>query len=222
MQLSTLSVFGLAAAAAVAIAAPASADHLDNPNLLVDPSFETVLTFDGPPFVGTWEGFSGGDGATAEFTIDMPRTGAQSLELNIENVANNFAGAFQDVFFGPGLDGTMAWYSGYHMLVGDAGGSEYRIEWRNSVAGTEVSRTQLAASPAGTGYEEFIIADMIPAGADSARIVYAIQSFGGALNQQVYVDDLNFNIEGVTIPEPGTLAMFGLGGGLMLLRRRKA
>lgn len=216
-----LSRIFLAMAAVAVFATTAPAAHLDNPNLLRDPSFEGAITTDGPPFVGSWEGFSAG-GATSDFTTNNPRTGAQSLELNIVGEASVFAGAFQDVVFDPSLAGTAAWYSGWHSLVGDTGGSEIRIEWRDSVNDAEISRTQITDSPVGSGYEEFIISDTIPAGADSARIVYAIQSFGGALFQQVFVDDVNFNITGV-VPEPTSLALAGLGGlALVGLRRRSA
>ena len=197
------------------VSTSAMAVHLDNPNQIVDAGFEGTLTFDGPPFVGLWEGFSAGGSSTAEFSTDMPRNGAQSLELNIGTEPNLFAGGFQDVFFGTGLAGESAWFSGWHKLVGTTGGSEYRIEWRDSVANSEVSRTQLTASPIGSDYEEFIVASTIPVGADTARLVYAIQSFGGATNQTVFVDDVNFNY----VPEPATASLLALGG-LAMLRRR--
>src|SRR5262245_46898252 len=68
-------------------------------NLLVNSSFESPITYDGAPFVGSWEGFNGG-GAAAVNSTTLPRTGAQSLGLSINNSPNTFAGAFQDV---PGL-----------------------------------------------------------------------------------------------------------------------
>jgi hypothetical protein len=66
-------------------------------NLLADPGFEGALTYDGAPFVGSWEGFLSGADAFSETTTSAPRTGAQSLELQIFGVANQFAGVFQDV-----------------------------------------------------------------------------------------------------------------------------
>ncbi len=210
----------MSAAAAVAfVGSSAMGAHLDNPNQVVDPSFEDpgLFTMDGAPFVGSWEAFSSGADAPAAESGQMPRTGAQSLDLMINGVANQFAGAFQDVQFSPALAGQMAWWSGWHKLIGDTGGSEIRIEWRDSVNDVEISRTQITDGPSVQDtYEEFILADVIPAGADTARVVYAIQSFGGALNQQVYVDDVNFNY----VPEPASAALLGLGG-LAMLRRRK-
>lgn len=213
-----LTLFAAAVFVAMGAAQPALAAHLDNPNLIVDPSFEGMITTDGPPFVGTWEGFTSGSDAASNFTTNSPRTGAQSLEANIFGVGNQFAGAFQDVLFPSYLAGTDAWFSGWHQLVGDAGGSEIRIEWRNVDTNTEISRTpNLTTSPVGSGYEEFIVASTIPAGANAARLVYAIQSFGGANNQTVYVDDVNFNIAGVPEPTAALLALLGLAP---LFRRR--
>jgi hypothetical protein len=211
------SVCWAAALLTALVASPALAVHLANPNRVVDPGFEGTITTDGPPFVGLWEGFTAG-APTTGFTTTMPRNGSQSLDLSITNEANVFAGAFQDVPFAASLAGKQAWFSGWHKLIGDSGGSEIRIEWRNSVSNSEVSRTQITDSPAGSDYEEFIIADTIPAGVDTARLVYAIQSFGGALTQQVFVDDVNFNY----VPEPASASLAALFG-LMLagVRRRR-
>lgn len=206
-----------AAVAAVALGTSAMGAHLDNPNQLTDPSFEGALTFDGPPFVGTWEGFNGSANASAAFTTNMPRTGAQSTELIIAGDVNSFAGVFQDVNIPASAIGEMSWFSGWHKLgtASDVGGSEYRIEWRDS-AGNEFFRDQLTVSP-GTEYEEFVIPAVIPAGTSFARIVYAVQSFGAAQNQQVFVDDVNFNF----VPEPASVSLLALGGLAMLRRRRQ-
>lgn len=208
----------LFAVAAAFVATPAMAVHLDNPNRLTDPSFEGALTFDGAPFVGTWEGFSAGGPSTSEFSTEMPRTGPQSLELNIGSETNLFAGAFQDVRFSSSLAGQTAYYSGWHKSLLNAGGSEIRIEWRDSVGDTEISRTPNLVPVIGATYEEFILSDTIPAGADTARLVYAIQSFGGVLDQQVFVDDVNFN----AAPEPATACLAALAGLAIVGRRRRA
>lgn len=185
------------------------------PNLLVDGGFEGTLTADGPPFVGFWEGFSSDGTFTnpeSAFTTAMPRTGQQALELEIDDVANGFAGAFQDVPVGGGLTATL---DGWHKaIVGTGGGVELRFEFRNSVSNTEISRTpNMSFTGLGSDYESFSLSEVVPAGANTVRVVYAIQSFGGELNQQIFVDDLTF------VPEPASFALLGLGG-LAMLRRR--
>ncbi len=181
-------------------------------NLLSNAGFEDPVTYDGPPFVGFWEAFSGGGTAASFNSTVMPLSGAQHLELVIDNQANNFAGAFQDV---EGLsEGEEITFSVWAKNVGlDSGGSEMRIEWRDSVSNTEISRTPNLVPSLTSEYTLITLTDNVPAGADTARVVYAIQSFGGALNQNVYLDDAS------VIPEPASMALLGLGG-LALLRRR--
>jgi len=177
-------------------------------NRLANPGFEDPITFDGPPFIGSWEGFSGGAGSAAGNSAVQPRSGAQHLELLIANTNNTFAGAFQDV---PSLiPGTEGIFSGWHMTPSNPLdiGVEVRIEWRNSVSNTEVGRTpNLTAHPTGQ-YSPFSLTAIVPAGADSARVVYAIQSFGPepTNNGTVYVDDTAF------VPEPSMMLTTILGG----------
>lgn len=189
-------------------------------NLLTNPGFEDPITMDGPPFVGFWESFVSGSDAVAQNSTAMPRSGAQSLELAILNSASNqFAGVFQDVVgLAAGQTGT---WSGWHLLNGDPGGIEIRIEWRNSGTNTEISRTPAFVPTPGSSYEAFSLSAVVPVGADSARVVYAIQSFGTARNQAVYVDDVSFTTDAVEAPAPATLGLFGLGGLMMLIRRRR-
>ena len=84
---------------------------------------------------------------------------------------------------------------------------EMRIEWRNSVTDTEISRTPNFVSTASitTDYQKFGVAGIVPVGANLARVVYAIQTFsGGAGNTgTLFVDDASF-----VVPEPATLGMF--------------
>lgn len=184
-------------------------------NLLANPGFEDPITFDGPPFIGSWEGFNGGAGSSASNSTASPRTGAQNADLSITGVANTFAGVFQDVLVTAGQPLTVGGWQrtpGAFDVV-----NEVRIEWRNSVSNTEISRTA-NQSPALTGqYAQFSYTFTAPAGADTARFVYAIQSFGGGAAHvgTVYLDDMF-----ATVPEPASLSLLGAGA-LLIIRRRR-
>ena len=208
--------------ALVAIAVFALVAPQASANLLTNPGFEDPVTSDGPPFVGFWEAFNGGAGASATNSAVMPRSGAMHLDVSIVNTNNTFAGAFQDV---PNLlAGTSATFSGWHKrtntLDADA---EIRIEWRNSVSNTEISRTPnfVPTADITTDYTPFSLTAMVPVGADTARVVYALQTFsGGASNTgTVYLDDMSF----VGVPEPTTLVFAGLASvlGISVCRRRR-
>lgn len=182
---------GLFVAAALVLAGMAQAPA--HANSLVNPGFEDPITYDGPPFVGSWEGFNGGGAAVSNSTLS-PHSGIQHLSISINSTANTFAGAFQDV--ASLTPGDAAVFSGWHMTPSNPLdlGVEIRIEWRNSVSNTEVSRTaNLTPTPTGT-YTPFSLSAVVPAGADAARVVYAIQSFSSAPlgNGTVYVDDVSF------------------------------
>jgi hypothetical protein len=188
---------------------------------VANPSFENPITFDGPPFVGWWEGFNGGAGSSAGNSALLPHTGLQSLELSITTTANTFAGAFQDM---PGLlSGTEYTFSGWHATTSNPldVGVEIRIEWRNSLSTTEISRTPNLTPIPSALYSPFSLTAAVPVGADTARLVYAIQSFGlePTHNGTVYVDDISFSV----VPEPSSLILFGAGAlALVTIRRRRA
>jgi hypothetical protein len=193
-------------------------------NLLANPSFEDPITFDGQPFVGFWEGFSGGGpNASASNSTLSPRTGTMNLDLTINTQDASFAGVFQDV---PNLvAGQIGTWSGFQRTPTSPTnfglGLEYRIEWRNSVSNTEISRTPNSTAPVPTDvYAPFSLSATVPAGADTARVVYAIQTFGGEPNPTntgtVFVDDVSFTV----IPEPSALALACLGA-MGLIRRRR-
>jgi len=188
-------------------------------NLLANPGFEDPVTSDGPPFVGSWEAFNGGAGASANNSTTTPRSGLQDLRLAITNTDNTFAGAFQDV---PGLvAGSLGTFSGWIMSpsVPLDLDSEVRIEWRNSVSNTEVSRTANLNPVATSQYTPFNLLATVPAGADTARVVYAIQTFSGGPtnNGIVFVDDTFFDM----VPEPTSVALLGLGAiGSVIFGRR--
>jgi hypothetical protein len=206
-----LTLLALAAALVAATAPQASAQ-----NLLVNPGFEDPITSDGPPFVGFWEGFQGSNATASRDTV-MPRNGAGHLSLNITG-DQTFAGAFQDV---EGLSaGQLMNFTVWHKstslpynLV-----SELRIEWRSSTGGNEVSRTPNVLTPAIDVYTPIA---PVPAGADTARVVYAVQSFtntGLPDLGTVFVDDASLTV----VPEPATLALAALSGlGLLAVHRRR-
>src|SRR5260221_12290416 len=122
LTLTTVSLLSMAASAVAQVA---------------NPSFEDPITFDGAPFVGSWEGFAGGGASAANSTLH-PYTGLQSLMLTISTTANTFAGAFQDIAVVAGTDYT---FGGWDMTTSNPLdlGVEIRIEWRNSTS--EVART---------------------------------------------------------------------------------
>jgi hypothetical protein len=203
----------LAALAMVALAASHSSAQL-----LTDGSFELPITHDGPPFVGSWEGFSGnfgGGSASSENSTIMPHTGAGHVALNLTS-ASAFAGVFQDV---PGLSaGDTYTFCGWNKYFGDLPvlGTEVRIEWRDDI--NEISRTPNLVTTLTADYTLFALTATVPAGATIARVVYAIQSFTTSPlgNGTVFIDDF-----ALKVPEPASIALLGLSGmGLAFLRRR--
>ena len=209
-------LFALAAIVATIVAGSQAAA-----NQFANPGFEDPITYDGPPFVGSWEGFSGnfgGGSSTAAISTVMPRSGAQHVDLTITS-QEGFAGVFQDV---PNLVPGSTWtFSGWHKAASDPYDvvSEVRIEWRNSVSDTEITRTPNLLPVAGTDYTPFSLTADVPPGADTARAVYALATFatdppaGGT----VFIDDFSF-----FVPEPSAMALLGMGSlGLARLRRRR-
>lgn len=189
-------------------------------NLFVNPGFEDPITSDGPPFVGSWEGFNGGAGSSSSNSAVMPRTGAQHLDVSIFNTDNTFAGAFQDVIgLVPGQTGAFSvWHktttNPLDLVV------EMRIEWRKVGQVAEIGRTPNFTPVPTDQYTKFGMTGVVPAGADTARVVYAIQTFtGGPTNNgTVFVDDASF-----VVPEPTTLFLCGIAAisGLSLARGRR-
>lgn len=190
-------------------------------NQFANPSFEDPITYDGPPFVGSWEGFSGnfgGGSSSAANSSVMPRSGAGHIDLTITS-QSGFAGVFQDV---PNLTPGSTWtYSGWHKAASDPYNvvSEVRIEWRDSVTNTEITRTPNSLPVAGSDYTPFSLTAIVPPGADTARAVYALATFatippaGGT----VFLDDFSF-----VVPEPSALGLLAVGSvALARMRRRR-
>lgn len=215
MLTSRVSRAAIAAAALcmVGLASTASA------NLLANPGFEDPITSGPGPFVGRWEPFNSPTGAGAGNSADNPRTGLLSLNMNIVATDNAFAGAFQDV---AGLTaGSPVEFSAWYATPSNPLDLtfEARIEWRNSVTDTEVSRTPNFTTPPGSAYTQFTLPATVPVGADVARVVFAVQTFTPEPTNTgiVYVDDASF----VVVPEPASAGLLaGLVGTFVLRRRR--
>lgn len=188
-------------------------------NLLNNPGFESPISYD---FADTtiWQGFSADSGVNSFVFNSMafPNSGGQSLEFGIAGVPNLFAGVLQDV---GGLSaGQQVTFSGFAASGLDDGGIEIRIEWRDGIADTEVARTGNLVPSLGPAYEMFSLTDFVPVGADTARVVFAIQSFSGALNQSVFFDDASLTVA-MAASEPTVLSLFGLTALILVgLRRR--
>jgi hypothetical protein len=203
--------------ASLALAAVSLLSSQVSANLFSNPGFEDPITYDGPPFVGSWEGFNGGAGSSSANSTVLPRTGAQSLRLAITNTDVTFAGAFQDV---TGLvPGTTVAFTGYHVTTTSPLDltNELRIEWRNSTA--EVGRTPNLSPIPTSQYTPFSLTAVVPAGADTARVVYAIQTFSPepTNNGIIYIDDVSFDV----IPEPASLTLAAVAGVALLPRHRR-
>lgn len=205
-----------ATCAAAALLVAFSAAHA-SANLLFDPGFESPITKDGPPFVGSWEGFNGAN-ANSDSTPTLPLSGSQSLEIFVGD-ANSFAGAFQDI---PALEGDEVTWSGWHALQtgSPSGGTEIRIEWKDAGGNGngDTGNTTPVLIPDST-FVPFSLTATAPAGTSFARLVYAVQSFGAAPGQFVFVDDVSGTVV-PAIPEPASLGLAALAGLALIGRRR--
>jgi hypothetical protein len=191
-------------------------------NLIENAGFEDPVSINFPATPGRWLVFSGSgnpfsSAATANNDTSMPRSGDQALQLQIDNTAGTFAGAFQDVFSVSAGESFI--YSGWHKSLLDPGGVEIRVEWRNNASDSVVGSTGNLVPILTDEYSLFSLDVVVPTGADTARLVYAIQSFGGSLNQSVFLDDTSFVANSVFAPATLGLLSMGLLG--LFFSRRK-
>lgn len=190
-------------------------------NSLADPGFEDpgLYTADGPPFVGSWEAFTGSANAFSAHATTDPRTDTGHASISILGDDNSFAGVFQDVVVTPGLlvEASVWQKTPDSGLLGVA--PEFRIEWRDA-AGLELSRVTNDGVIPTNDYTLLEVSGVAPAGAAFARFTFAVQTFGGepdggASNSgTIFLDDAS-----VRIPEP-TAAVLALLALAPLARRR--
>jgi hypothetical protein len=189
-------------------------------NLLANPGFEDGLTFEGEEFVGSWEGFSSLLDTFVGNSFNEPRNGVQHLELRINGRDNAFSGVFQDV---PVTVGTEYVFGGWQKTPSTPFdvAVEMRIEWVNASGSVFLRTPNLTTKPTDS-YASVSLSGFAPPGAEFARLVYAIGSFGPELTNTgtVFVDDMFFSV----VPEPSSLGLFGFTalalGRRSVLRRR--
>jgi hypothetical protein len=186
-------------------------------NLIIDPSFEGTIVYDGPPAFGGWDGFSSTPGTSsgAGFGPGWARTGSQQAVL-FTSATNHFAGIYQDILISAGS--TVEFEIWHRAVLGSNGqGVDMHLEYRDSVNDMEIGQTPLATpSSLGFSYELFSITGVVPSGADTVRAFYAINSFEGISSQRLYLDDAVLRV----VPEPSTVQLSLLGGlSVWFLRR---
>ena len=220
----TQKTFLLAAGFGLAMTLANSASAM---NLLNNSSFEDDLGFDFSN-VTNWNGFFGGPpGTFLEAFNDTgapANSGSKALELTLDGDANfpttgsnAFVGQFQQV---PGISPGDYDLSAFLRNNGSSltGNVEFRVEWYDA-GDAQISADQVNLETLLTDeYQEFDRVVTAPAGTVRANIVFAVASFNQDVlhSNSVLVDDVSFSV----VPEPGSLALLGLGACVMLRRRR--
>ena len=174
--------------------------------------------------VANWHGFNGSANTFAGITSANPLTGLNNGELSITGDANSFVGLQQQVLVNPGDTYTFGFSAEQ-----DAGldvGIEYRIEWHDTATASNELRPFRVEQPLGatfgSTYSSFSVSGVAPAGAVVGRAVIALQSFQGGTQGVVRIDDTSFVGPPVAVPEPTALALLGLGGLGLVVRRRRS
>lgn len=209
MRVSRFILSGLALMLTLTISQSAQA------NLLVNPGFEDPVLAAGDVFgaVG-WTDFGGGT-----FTIKAsPHSGDNALKL-----FGTTSGVFQDF---PAAEGQL-WEGSVWglnpsfdpMLDGQIGA--VNIEWHGAggFISFEDGGFMSAASPQGDTSGDYIfgsVSGIAPPNTTTARLVLITGNFAGTGGGAVFFDDAVFT------PEPASLALLGLGGALLIGRRRRA
>lgn len=190
--------------------------------LVANPGFEDPITVGAGSYVGVWDGFTAGSGSSVANSAVSPRSGGQHLDLSIVNAEARFAGIIQDV---AGLtSGDPADFRGWHRRAGSPFDAEVEINivWRNSVTQSTVSQTPKLIPILTDTNAEFSVISEVPDGADTARLVYSIHTFGPEPTNTgtVFVDDMSL------VPEPAVTLLSGSAllalAGLSVRRERAA
>ncbi|HWX22124.1 MAG TPA: PEP-CTERM sorting domain-containing protein [Candidatus Binatia bacterium] len=185
-------------------------------NILIDPGFELQT----PPGSGGWNLFNG-----AAFSSAYARSGTWSM---LDAAFNSVPGSYEQFNAAPGMKFEL---TGYGMtpapLVGSPAFGILQITYfdsaNNNLGTVETSPGNALASGqvnGGTtpGVWTFLDTGVGTAPANTAFIqAFTLDVDFSGNHQGVYFDDLNL----IQVPEPGSLALLGLGFMLFLRPRRK-
>ncbi len=212
---------------ALAVVALAVSAKSASANLFNNASFESVLEY-GDPSLPNWFAFFGA-GSTGTFsTVDagysgtiMPSDGAHHLSIANDGTAAGFSGVQQSVPVTAGIDYTFAFDAKSNSGAPFPMGAEFRIEWLDgggNFVGGQFDNNQSIAGSLTTSYQPFSQTHTAPVGAVSGRGVIAVETFSASGTPgNLFVDASSFT----AIPEPGTIALAGLGVIAMLGGRRR-
>ena len=192
--------------------------------------FESPILGDQPATTGNFSAFSQ-DPANALIPLptnsdENPLNGTQSVITQILGVDGSFVGIQQNV--ADIIVGETYTYTINARTDGNPLGlsAEYRIEYLDDAGGFVVD--QFANNIAITDglsdtYASFTQSSVAPAGATTARAVFALQSFGGGDNNgTVFLDDISLTGAVAAIPEPSSMGLMVAGLVGLVARRRRS